>query len=61
MKVQSNDEVTGYLAAHLKNWTLYETSIKRDFKFKTFVEAFSFMTAIALVVEKIDHIGRAHV
>ena len=55
MKAISNDEVAGYLANHLKNWTLKETAINRDFKFKTFVEAFSFMTAIALEVEKIDH------
>ena len=55
MKALSNDDVTGYLANHLKNWTIKETALHRDFKFKTFVEAFSFMTAIALEVEKMDH------
>ena len=55
MKALSNNEVADHLANKLKNWTLKETSINRDFKFKTFVEAFSFMTAIALEVEKMDH------
>lgn len=51
----TNDEVAGYLANHIENWTLKETAINRDFKFENFVEAFSFMTAIALEVEKMDH------
>jgi len=55
MKTFTNDEVAGYLANHLKNWALKETALNRDFKFKTFVEAFSFMTSIALEVEKMDH------
>lgn len=55
MKALSYDEVAGYLALDLTNWTFDKNAISRDFKFKTFVEAFSFMTAIALEVEKIDH------
>jgi 4a-hydroxytetrahydrobiopterin dehydratase len=55
MKPFPNNEVVSYLANHLKNWNFKQTAIHRDFKFKTFVEAFSFMTAIALEVEKIDH------
>jgi len=55
MKALTNDEVTSYLVNHLKSWTFKETALNRDFKFKTFVEAFSFMTAIALEVEKMDH------
>ena len=55
MKVFSKDEVVSYLALDLQNWNFKEMSINRDFKFKTFVEAFSFMTAIALEVEKLDH------
>jgi 4a-hydroxytetrahydrobiopterin dehydratase len=30
-------------------------SIHRSFKFKTFMEAFSFMTHVALLAEKMDH------
>lgn len=55
MKALTNDEVAGYLARDLQKWNFEENAIKRDFKFETFVEAFSFMTAIALKVEKIDH------
>ena len=55
MKALTNDEVCTYLVDYLKNWTFKETALNRDFKFETFVEAFSFMTAIALEVEKIDH------
>jgi 4a-hydroxytetrahydrobiopterin dehydratase len=55
MKTLSKDEVINYLALHLKNWSFEESVIKRDFKFKTFVEAFSFMTSVALEAEKIDH------
>lgn len=55
MEAISKEEVTGYLANHLKNWSFKETALHRDFKFKTFVESFSFMTSIALEVEKMDH------
>lgn len=48
-------EVTQYLFTHLKNWNIDETSIKRTFVFKTFVDAFSFMSAVALEAEKMDH------
>lgn len=55
MKALSESEVTEYLTLHLKEWSLKKNTIKRDFKFKTFVEAFSFMTAIALEAEKLNH------
>lgn len=55
MKTLSKDEVLDYLELHLKNWNLEEATIKRNFKFKTFVEAFAFMTSIALEAEKVDH------
>ena len=55
MKVLTNEEVVSHLGLHLKNWTLAEESINRDFKFRNFIEAFSFMTAVALEAEKMDH------
>lgn len=55
MKALSEKEVTEFLSLHLKDWAFEKNTIKRDFKFKTFVEAFSFMTAVALEAEKIDH------
>ena len=40
-----------------KKWTLSgdEKSIHQKFEFKTFAEAFSFMTHVALLAEKADH------
>jgi 4a-hydroxytetrahydrobiopterin dehydratase len=55
MKALTKIEVASFLKDNLQDWTLENNSIIRDFKFKTFVEAFSFMTAIALVVEKLNH------
>jgi len=55
MKTFTEQEVKEFLTNNLKDWSLEQNSINRDFKFKTFVEAFSFMTAIALVAEKLDH------
>ena len=39
------------------NWDLFEknTKVRKVFKFKTFKEAFSWMTEIALSAEKLDH------
>lgn len=55
MNVFTEKEATEFLALHLKDWSLEKNAIKRDFKFKSFVEAFSFMTAIALEAEKMNH------
>ena len=55
MKPLTKEEVTSYLALNLKDWIYTETAITREFKFRNFVEAFSFMTGIALEAEKMDH------
>ncbi len=54
-KAVSEIEVAKFLKSNLKEWTFEDNSIKRDVKFKTFVEAFSFMTTIAMEAEKMDH------
>jgi 4a-hydroxytetrahydrobiopterin dehydratase len=36
-------------------WILKDNYIHREFVFKNFVEAFSFMTKVALVAEKANH------
>jgi 4a-hydroxytetrahydrobiopterin dehydratase len=50
------DAVAKSLTA-LDGWTYDAGSkaIHRDFKFKTFSEAFAFMTRVALLAEKADH------
>jgi 4a-hydroxytetrahydrobiopterin dehydratase len=55
MKKFSEQEIGEYLSKNLKSWAFDKSAIKRDFEFKNFVEAFSFMTAVALVAEKMDH------
>jgi len=36
-------------------WKEENNQLKRSFEFKDFVEAFAFMTQVALVAEKMDH------
>lgn len=55
MKKLTEQEVEAFLNDNLKDWTREKNTIFRNFKFKTFVEAFSFMTAIALEAEKLNH------
>jgi 4a-hydroxytetrahydrobiopterin dehydratase len=55
MKAFSKTEVKELLAVKLKSWSFDGKYISRNFKFKTFVNAFSFMTAVALEAEKMDH------
>lgn len=55
MKSLSKAEVKTYLSLHLKDWKFDGNAVTRDLTFKNFVGAFSFMTAIALEAEKMDH------
>jgi 4a-hydroxytetrahydrobiopterin dehydratase len=55
MKTFSATEIKDLLSDNLKEWSFEGTYITRSFKFANFVEAFSFMTAIALEAEKMDH------
>ena len=55
MKTLPDKEISDILAIQFKDWTFENDTVKREFKFKTFVEAFSFMTAIALKAEKMNH------
>lgn len=55
MKKYSEIEVKNYLNANLKNWSFEKGHIRRDFEFRDFTEAFSFMTAVALLSERADH------
>lgn len=45
------------LLAPLDGWTLDEArdAIAKSYRFKDFVEAFSFMAKVALVAERMDH------
>lgn len=39
----------------LPNWELENDRIKRTFKFENFVEAFGWMSSVALVAERMNH------
>ncbi|MEO8082390.1 MAG: 4a-hydroxytetrahydrobiopterin dehydratase [Ardenticatenales bacterium] len=41
--------------ATLTGWSYDDGQLKRTFRFKSFVEAFAFMTAGALAAERLDH------
>jgi len=55
MKTLEKEEVSNFMEQHLKNWIFVDNSIKRELKFGTFIQAFSFMTAVAMEAEKSDH------
>lgn len=48
------EQITEKLAM-LPGWIYERGALRREFKFPTFVEAFGFMTRVALQAEKIDH------
>jgi 4a-hydroxytetrahydrobiopterin dehydratase len=39
----------------LEGWSEQESKLHKEFQFASFVEAFSFMTRVALVAESMDH------
>ncbi len=41
--------------ASLPGWSLDQGKLHREFRFATFVEAFAFLTKVALFAEKRDH------
>lgn len=45
------DEIVKYM----RGWELKDGKLQKSFKFSNFVEAFGFMTKIALEAEKINH------
>jgi 4a-hydroxytetrahydrobiopterin dehydratase len=55
MKALSKSEVNKLLSADLKSWSFDGTCLSRNFKFRNFVSAFSFMTAVAMEAEKMEH------
>ena len=43
------------LAVKIPGWEIKSEQIEREFNFANFIEAFSFMTKIALICEKFNH------
>ena len=55
MELQIINNIEEQLKEHLPTWVNKNNSLFKEFTFRNFVEAFSFMTAIALEAEKMDH------
>lgn len=53
-KKLSDREISNRLK-NLPGWTLKDNKLHRELKFKDFVSAFSFMTAVAIQAEKMNH------
>ena len=49
-----NEEIKE-LTAKIAGWEISSKYIERSFTFKNFIEAFSFMTKVALIAEKYNH------
>ena len=43
------------LVVKIPDWEINNAQIQREFKFSNFIEAFSFMTKVALICEKYNH------
>jgi 4a-hydroxytetrahydrobiopterin dehydratase len=41
--------------AKLTEWKVVDGKLNRSFKFASFIDAFAFMTKVAIVAEKMDH------
>ena len=49
------DEELKELVVKIPGWEISNELIQREFKFFNFIEAFSFMTKVALICEKYNH------
>ncbi|MGB8701894.1 MAG: 4a-hydroxytetrahydrobiopterin dehydratase [Thermosynechococcaceae cyanobacterium] len=54
-KEKMTDKEIETAIAQLTEWTVVNGKLNRAFKFKNFVDAFGFMTKVAIVAEKADH------
>ena len=55
MKALSEADIKKLLSVKFENWSFDGTFLSRNFRFKNFITAFSFMTSVALEAEKMDH------
>ena len=49
------DRELNELVVKIPGWKIKSEQIQREFKFANFIEAFSFMTKVALICEKYNH------
>ena len=54
-RVKLNDKEIAEALASLPGWAIEKGALHREFVFKDFVEAFGFMTRVALAAEAMNH------
>ena len=50
----SDQEIASNLAG-LKGWSIENEKLHKEFQFRSFVQAFGFMTSVALIAESMNH------
>jgi 4a-hydroxytetrahydrobiopterin dehydratase len=55
MRLLIKTEIEEQIQESIPSWVIDNNCLFKEFAFRNFVDAFSFMTAIALEAEKIDH------
>ena len=51
---KSNEEIQAFIEAN-NSWVLIDNKLHKQFEFKNFIQAFGFMTQVAMIAEKSDH------
>lgn len=51
----TNNEIDNHLTELHNDWINRNNEISRNFAFKDFIQAFSFMTSVAIIAEKLNH------
>ncbi|MCY7368679.1 MAG: 4a-hydroxytetrahydrobiopterin dehydratase [Chamaesiphon sp.] len=49
------DKIITEEIAKLTDWEVVDSKLNRSFKFASFIDAFAFMTKVAIIAEKMDH------
>ena len=55
MQKLTTQEIQNTLNGTLTSWNLESDQLVRDYKFKDFIEAFGFMTKVALLAQQANH------
>jgi 4a-hydroxytetrahydrobiopterin dehydratase len=49
------EQELGVALRTLRGWTVADGKLHKEFKFKDFVQAFGFMSSVALIAERMNH------
>lgn len=53
--IKIEDEVARTRLGEIPGWSLHAGRLRREFRFASFVDAFGFLSRVALLAEKADH------